>query len=332
MKINKSHKFLTEYSDFLTKKRVFDSITGQEENITLPMMIPHWMKVSDKKSLLYSQDPYFREGYNLFEYILGSQLYDFCKHHTYILIRPDAIVSRKVNLIISELEKMNYKLVYGKILKIDRHMSRAVWFYHLNAAPTERFSIIDFFFERKECLFVLLENISSNNASSELSSKKGSVNINRRNNQDLRSRISAKDNLLSFIHAPDEICDMIREIIIFFDAKVIKTILYHVHSMKPKNISQLTKSLYNKTKERDLNIEIIIQKLRDKIFSLPNHFIEKNLITEELSKLSKKGYKPYKKFLSQLFQLPLDLDHWDKIILLSHFSQEDLQDIKYLDQ
>jgi hypothetical protein len=38
--------------------------------------------------------------------------------HTYILIRPDAVVARKVDLIINELKKINFEPIYSRTLKI----------------------------------------------------------------------------------------------------------------------------------------------------------------------------------------------------------------------
>lgn len=326
------NRFTITYKDVLEEKIIFDIITGQKKTIFVPLSIPLWMKVSKKKILLYSQDPYFREGYKIFESILGSQLNIFCKKHTYILIRPDAVVARKVDLIINELKKINFEPIYSRTLKINRHMSRAIWFYHLNAAPTERFSIIDFFFQDKECLFVIFKNDKCTNASLELSRIKGSVDIKKRNNNHLRSKICAESNLLSFIHTPDDSCDVIREMMIFFTTRLIKNIFNSMNSNNKQDINLIIQKLYKNTKRKDLSIKTVFQKVKRELFFLSDYYqTEKNFIINELSKSLSVDYKNKKNFLNNLFQLPLNLDNWDKIILLSHFSQEDLLNVKYLD-
>jgi len=179
-----------------------------------------WLTGSAAKAGRYCDDIYFRESWNQAgELLIDPEL--TLRANTYVLVKPETVATGRVELLLSLIRDRGFLLLDVLPVQLDRHRTRALWQYQLNAAPLATLETIDLIVSSGPAAIVLLAEDPAarqpgGSASERLSAMKG-VSFGTRRSTDLRTLLGGSTRLHSFLHVPDEPADLVRELGIWFE-------------------------------------------------------------------------------------------------------------------
>jgi N-acetylglucosamine-6-phosphate deacetylase len=251
----------------------------------------------------YGQESYFQESYRDFKSVFGGQLTD-CHRLTYVLFKPDAFVARSVELTLEVLRALEFLPITYCELKFDRYKLRELWRYELNVARVERYRLIDDLLCSGPSLLVALKDCApEQDASVRLSGQKGNSNLKKRAPNSIRTKIGARENTLNFIHTPDELIDMVREVGVLLDDKVRLTLLRSVWQWKVADLAEVVADIYAQYPEHSLRLDDICQRFGESL---------RLDVLKHSEVLAEKPYSLYEEFASKH-----GLGQWDWITLVN---------------
>jgi nucleoside diphosphate kinase len=189
--------------------------------------IPAQWSASPLKRALYGTDTYAIEGLAQF----GAALDDphrFANLHTYLLVKPEAVASRRLTLISSWWTRNDFRVAATRTVRFNRWMVRALWGYHWNAVTEEHRRAVDRIMTTGPSALILLRDVSSGgpSASARLARSKGPADPRRRSAGELRHALGGEGGpLLNFVHSPDEPLDFVRELSVLLDEESLISLL-----------------------------------------------------------------------------------------------------------
>ncbi|MFC6021047.1 nucleoside-diphosphate kinase [Plantactinospora solaniradicis] len=175
--------------------------------------IPAFLSKLPRKRSLYAADTYFRESFEDLAAIGGGRVEQFCHDHALLLLKPDAVVTRRLGAVLHWVLAYGFTIVWAATVAIDRHGIRALWQYGLNAASRDRRDAADLYVTACECLLLLLALPGRPEpASLVLSTAKGPADPVRCRPGQLRHDVGSFNYQLNLVHAADEPADLLREL------------------------------------------------------------------------------------------------------------------------
>ncbi|MGI5214761.1 nucleoside-diphosphate kinase [Plantactinospora sp. CA-290183] len=180
--------------------------------------IPTFLSALPRKRSLYAADTYFRESFEDLSTVGGGRVEQFCHDHALLLLKPDAVVSRRLGAVLRWVLANGFSIVWAATVALDRHGVRALWQYGLNAASRDRRDAADLYVTACECLLLLLALPGRPEpASSVLSAVKGPADPGRCRPGQLRYDVGSFNYQLNLVHAADEPADLLRELAVLCD-------------------------------------------------------------------------------------------------------------------
>ncbi|MGH9831189.1 MAG: nucleoside-diphosphate kinase, partial [Blastocatellia bacterium] len=176
-------------------------------------IIPEWVIRAGPKHDLYSTDTDFIESYEDLTTAVGQAAPSWLRDHTILVLKPDAIVGRRVTATFEWLEEAGFDIVLARAIHFDRHTIRALWLYQWNIATRARKELVDQLLTSCGSLLLLVrtESNPSFSAAEMLSTRKGPSSPERQRTGDLRHRLGGISPLLNFVHTADAPADVVRE-------------------------------------------------------------------------------------------------------------------------
>lgn len=179
-----------------------------------------WLTGSAAKAGRYSDDIYFRESWRQACELLPDPR-PVLRASTYVLIKPETVATGGVERLLTLIRDRGYRLLDLLPVPLERHRTRALWQYQLNAAPLATLATVDLIISCGPAAIALLAEEpgarqAGLSASERLSAMKG-VSFGTRRPTDLRTLMGGTTRLFSYLHVPDEPADLVRELGIWFD-------------------------------------------------------------------------------------------------------------------
>lgn len=177
--------------------------------------VPSWLSVDPFKRTVYQDDLYFWDGWSAFLTACSGEPGEaVLRHRTFVMIKPEAIVGRRVDPILDFLEARGFTTTGIWPVRLGRHAVRALWGYQINSTPVAWVRSLELGISAGE-LFVVglthpLEHGEASSAAEMLRLCKGTTS--RPGGDSLRDELKCPARMVSFIHAPDEAADVIREL------------------------------------------------------------------------------------------------------------------------
>jgi nucleoside diphosphate kinase len=173
----------------------------------------------ERKRELYGADPYFREAAWDAANVLGNKLYSMLHSTALLVVKPEALAARRLQMILSYIEANDFQPVSYRLLQFSRHVVRELWRYQWNAATIEKMELAD----RTLCSFptgILLGLREARSprrvpAAVRLQSLKGAAVSEKREPGTIRAVLRAPNRMISFVHTSDEPADVLRELGVF---------------------------------------------------------------------------------------------------------------------
>ena len=189
-------------------------MTGQPRVLETGTM-PSWLSADPHKRAVYQDDLYFWDGWSAFVTACSGEPGEaVLRHRTFVMIKPEAIVGRRVDPILDFLEARGFATAGIWPVRLSRHAVRALWGYQINSTPVAWVRSLELGISSGE-LFVVglthpLAHGEAASAAELLRLSKGTTS--RPGGDSLRDELNCPARMLSFIHAPDEAADVIREL------------------------------------------------------------------------------------------------------------------------
>jgi nucleoside diphosphate kinase len=179
--------------------------------------VPPWLSRDPRKRAIYQDDLYFWDGWTAFaDACCGEPDEAVLRHLTFVMIKPEAIVGRRIDAILDFVGARGFQVIGAWPVHLSRHAVRALWGYQINCTPLAWAHSLELGVTSGE-LFVVglahaLDHGEASTAAELLRLSKGTTS--RPTGDSLRDRLNCPARLLSFVHAPDEPADLIRELAI----------------------------------------------------------------------------------------------------------------------
>ncbi len=195
-------------------------------------VVPPWLSADPGKRAYFADDPYFWEGWA--SYAAARPAPEALRHRTFLLVKPETIVGRRVAPVLAFLLSGGFRVVGTWPVRLGRHQARGLWRYSLNMVPIAHLRALELLVGAGELFLIGLHDelaggpAGAASAAERLSQAKGSSSRPEVHGT-LRERLGAPALMLNFVHAPDEPADVLRELAVLFDApaqeQIITTLL-----------------------------------------------------------------------------------------------------------
>ncbi|KIE22939.1 hypothetical protein LK08_32580 [Streptomyces sp. MUSC 125] len=254
------------------------------------------------KQVRYGADTYFQESHDQLAALIDD-VAGFAHRHAALLLKPDAVVARRLDTAVDWLAEHRIRIVGAAVTHLTRTMIRSLWYFQWNLATPYRRRLAALFLEDADALVLLVrpEDEPDVPASVELTRLKGPTDPDTRQPGQLRHLLGRHSYLLNLVHTPDEPADVLRELAVHFDDTTREHLFRSALAGEDRTAHalELTGRLYAATKPRDLDFDPAVERLRDTVSRhLGSH-------ADALPRT----------LLETAWERGVDLDPWDAVIV-----------------
>ena len=280
---------------------------------------------NQSKCNIFGGDPYFRDSWDTF---LGffeneKELGELLNSLALLVIRPDAIISGKVNVGLQTICLNGFRPIAYSLFKYDRLMVREGWRYQLNIATRERIDVMDMILIDELAILVLFKDEKPKMdvpASVRLSSLKGPSLPERRKNTDLRCIFGdAQESVLTFIHISDEPADVVRELGVFIDETTRERVFRDIKAgtVSSREVLGVCEAVCREAGRHSIIFENVLREIRKEKLSRVSCSQLKCKIDSEIEMMKKGESLDWKRFIKLCGDGGLGLCKWDEIAIAS---------------
>ncbi|GAB2867213.1 hypothetical protein GCM10022221_79940 [Actinocorallia aurea] len=181
--------------------------------------VPAALSALPGKRALFAVDSYFRDGWDDLT-ATAPDPWTLLAVHATVLLTPDAVAGRRLEAALDWLLAQDAVIVAAEALRLDRHSTRALWWYQWNVATRERRALTDLLATAGESLLLVARlPRAAIPATLRIGQRKGSAEPSRR--RQLPRLLDGQDDraggLVTFAHTADEPADLVREFGILLD-------------------------------------------------------------------------------------------------------------------
>jgi nucleoside diphosphate kinase len=189
--------------------------------------LPEWLSSSEFKRRLYGTDTYAIEGLEAVRAVAGLEARSFCYSHSLLVVKPEAVVTRRLERIFSWLEEVGFPIVEAVPFRFSPAITRGLWAYHWNAVTGAHRRAVDLLVESGPSVAILVRSMESGElpASLRLAELKGHADPARREPGQLRYELGNHNALLNHVHSPDEPIDLLRELAVVLPSRELERVL-----------------------------------------------------------------------------------------------------------
>jgi hypothetical protein len=191
-----------------------------EAHVLATQTLPPWLSQDPLKRGVYCDDLYFWDGWEAFAAACpGEPAQATLRQLTFTLIKPEAIVGRRIEPILDFVQALGFGIAGAWPVRLTRHAVRALWGYQINSVPIAWVHALELGITSGELFVVgLTHPLARGEASSAAELLRVNKGTSARPGGDmLRDRLNGPARMLSFVHAPDEPADVIRELAVVCD-------------------------------------------------------------------------------------------------------------------
>lgn len=231
-----------------------------------------------EKLEMFGFDPYFRDGCDDVRSIMRDGAKVDLWNNTFLVFRPDAVVSRSVLSGVEVLLKNGFSILEVHEFRYSHLSVRECWRYQHNINTRDRILAMDLLMTSTPSLLCLLRADSSGDglpASVRLKLLKGASRPDLRKPGQLRHEMGgAQSPMLTFVHAPDEPADLLRELAIFLDPirrlQAYRLFASDATPLTKQAVISMVSDVYARTPAHDLEATSVLKTLRQRAQAPPS--------------------------------------------------------------
>ncbi|WP_393071834.1 nucleoside-diphosphate kinase [Streptomyces sp. LN704] len=224
------------------------------------------------KRRLYGADTYYQESYEQLAALTGD-VTGFAHRHAALLLKPDAVVARRLLAAVDWLAEHGFRIVAAEPTRLTRTVIRSLWYHQWNLATPYRRRLAGLFLDSTDSLVLLVRPEADTDvpASVLLTRLKGPTDPDARDPGQLRHLLGRYSYLLNLVHTPDEPADVLRELAVHFDdeqrAGIYRSAL--AGEDRSARARALAGRLHAGSEPRELDFEPALGRLRDTVARHP---------------------------------------------------------------
>ncbi|MGY0070502.1 nucleoside-diphosphate kinase [Streptomyces sp. QTS137] len=257
---------------------------------------------SPRKQRLYGADTYFQESFEQLG-ALTDDVTGFAHRHAALLLKPDAVVARRLLPALDWLAERGFRVVAAAPTRLSRTAVRSLWYFQWNLATPQRRRLAGLFLHSTSSLVLLVQSEAETDvpASVVLTGLKGPTDPDARVPGQLRHLLGRYSYLLNLVHTPDEPADVLRELAVHFDDDTRDRLFRGALSGADAtaHATEVAERMYADTKPRELDFEPAVERLR-------------------IAVAGRDGLDPAaapRELLESAWAHGVDLDPWDAVIV-----------------
>lgn len=166
-----------------------------------------------EKVRLYERDVYFREGLRDATRLWGPEWREVLRAAALVILKPDGLAAGSGQIVLDFLDRHGFQVIGVQPVSLAGHGWRAMWRYQLTAASTDRCLLNDLKYQLPGLALVLRDTRPGPcPAVVRLGRLKGPSDPARQGSTSLRALLQQPHRLFTYVHAPDEPADLLREV------------------------------------------------------------------------------------------------------------------------
>lgn len=285
--------------------------------------VPRELSCRPGKRALLGVDSYFRDSWEDGLRVAGEGLAALLHRHAAVLLKPDAVVARRLGAAIEWLEQRGFEVVAAARCRVDRHVARALWLWQWNIATRDRRDLADRMLSSGDSLYLVLRaGDGPVPASVRLSDLKGPGDPELRAPGQLRRDIGNFPYLLNLVHCADEPVDVVRELGILVDGAERERLYAAIARGEParEHALELAAALEAAAPAHPLRLEAALRSIEARLAGLADAGEAREL--RELLALARAGrYRDWREIAARAARAGAPLERWDEIVLGAHLME-----------
>jgi hypothetical protein len=296
------------------------------------VFVPDGMSSSEKKTVLYRVDTYFREALEELQDKWNGQILQKLFPVASIVFKPDAIVSRKILPSLDYLARHGFVPLGFKAFRYNRHIIREDWRYQFNVASRARIAVVDVLLSATDSLFVLLHDKTSAHISAAMRLKqlKGPCEPTRRVPGQLRYELGVRNTLLNYIHTADDPADIVRSFGVYFSSDTRSELHSAIDESADvtKALEDYVKRMYGIFAEQDIDFERCMARVEEAISTSRRGDVD--YLMARCRDLRDRRGNDWQTFFQQLSESGVEVSLWDFIVSATELTDCNMPDTEPL--
>ncbi len=286
--------------------------------------VPAGLSTSVLKRQLYAIDPFFREGWEHIEALMGNRATSILDGITCIVFKPDAFAGRKVIPALDWLCDQGFEPIAFSAFSYNRNIIREDWRYQYNIATRARINLVDMLLTTAPSLFVVLKGPALRKggptASETLKLLKGPSQPELRVPGHLRYDLGIVSTFINFIHTTDESADIPRALSLYFTGNERAVIIRQMMAAKEAGteLREAVKEMYQCVPQHDLDYARSLERIAEGIMTQPGKLDEKDkayFLSAIAAMRNKEANTDWIGFFEWLRQKGVTVCIWDEVLV-----------------
>jgi nucleoside diphosphate kinase len=270
------------------------------------------------KRARYAEDTYFQEGWGHLEELCGDPA-GFAYRHGLVLLKPDAVVTRRLLPALDWLADSGFRVVAARPVLMHPTRARALWYFQWNAATSYRRRLADLCLTPVESMLLVVraEGERVLPASVLVTDGKGPTEPAEREPGQLRHLLGRFSYLLNLLHTTDEPADVARELAVYFDSGDRARVIAEAAEGADRSgaARELATRLYAESTEQDLEFEPAARRLLARAGRLAgDRGVAAAARADLTDALGRDGHDALRGVLEAVWRHELDLPSWDVVV------------------
>ena len=279
------------------------------------------MTDNSRKRELYDSEVYCREAMADCLELWPVEPLAHLSRLTAAILKPEAVAGRMLEVSLAFFRRNGFRVVAAQTLRIDRLMLRELWRYRFNVATPERLLVMDLLMSAGPSLFLVLDDSreAGATAAARLKSLKGPSTPSSREPHQLRFVLGVRSHLINYLHAPDEVADLVRELAILFDRSDRRRLLKRAAECQDRthDAETLAADLYRTCPAHDLSYQRSLDRLEaaSRAGAFPPD--RSHAVSSLMEGIRSNQSRDWRTLFALLDEMGARIDAWDRIVVLA---------------
>lgn len=291
------------------------------------------LTIMSMKPEMYADEEgnHLRSGLTAAHDVFGPALTGVLDGLAVLVIQPDAIAQRQVELCVSFLGEHGFAPMVAVPFTLRPPGARALWRFQFNAITSGSKAIGEGVYCGRPSLMLLLTDmrpVGGKPASVRLAGLKGSSDPARRVAGQLRTRLGSINRVFGSIHCPDEPIDVLREIAVMFAepelSRIYRDLRDALSAGMPLDVAGATETVYAAIPEHDFHVERATRRLLAVLDGHGGNGVSRRLVEIVHTVCRHESKLDWHAFALGLGELEIDPYDWDPLLVGSQYVQYEL--------
>nr|WP_315463263.1 nucleoside-diphosphate kinase [uncultured Rhodoferax sp.] len=298
--------------------------------------MPAGLTQMPQKAVLYAIETYFWEGWEDLVRIAGDSAKALLSTHSLVLLKPDALCTRKIETILQWLEVNGFSIIDCMSVEVSSHQTRALWRYQWNTARRDRKEALDALLAAAPSILLIIRSLQDVHltAAQRFAQLKGPADAALQRPGDLRARLGTPTHLLNFVHSADEPSDVARELAILLPSAERRKVAQRMmqgDAIPAREVANLVSHLYDQVPHRQLDLREALTRVEDAVgtagsVSQPRRERIANLI----DRIRREEVASWRELFALLDECDVPYEPWDRITIAAFLANVAHEGVDFL--